>query len=226
MSEQLEQQGLVLQDEASRILVTDGDSRDVAAEFLISIKTQQKEVEAAMDPQCKTAYAAWQTANAQKKKYLAPYLNAEKILKSHIGKFDLIQIELQEKADAKAAKVAEQREAKERKRLQKLADKHRDAGNDEKADDFEDRVDEVFVPTTVANIIPEKAEGVTSRKDFDLEVTNKKELLKWLMTTGMDLDKVVTLKVAPIKQYITLTQLKTVPGLRITPKAVISAKGR
>lgn len=222
MSRELEL-GIALRQTAESLIIHGQNDYNAAAEFLVNIKTKMKEVEAAMDPQCKSAYAAWQTANDQKKRYLAPYVEAESITKASLSSYQLEQRRIAEVAEAKAREEALKQEEAERKKLLARANRTKD---EDRAEDLRQQADMVFVPVVAPDHSITKAEGVSTSDTFDVEITNTKEFLLWLIESGLDLSTVLSLKTGPIKQYIKLTKTTKIPGCRINKTVTISAKGR
>lgn len=204
--------GLALRDIANQMVIHNQPEYNAAAEFLVAIKTKMKEVEAAMEPQCKSAYQAWQTALDQKKKYLAPYIDAEKVVKETIGAYQLEQKRLADEAEAKAMAAAAKQEEKERKKLIK--------------EGREDELDAVFVPVVVPDHTVTKAEGISTSTDFDVEVQDYRKFLEWLINGGIEPAQVITIKVQPIKQWVKFTGTKKIPGVMIKEKITVSARGK
>lgn len=208
------ERGLAIKNMANNISVVDQESYDRAAEFLSTIKTQMKAVEEALDPQCKAAYAAWQTANSQKKAYLAPYQEAEAIVKKVVGNYQLEQKRLTEEAERQARELAAKEEERERKRLIKQ-------GRTEEAE-------MVFVPVIVPAHEVIKAEGVSTITDFDVEIYDLTTFIKALAAGKVMLspDEIFTVKTTPIKQYIKLTKNTNIPGVYVKEKVTVSVRGK
>lgn len=220
---EVEQKGLTLKDMANNLVIRGQVEYDYAAEFLTNIKTKMKEVEAAMDPQCRSAYDAWQTALSQKKKYVAPYLEAETIVKRSIGNYQLEQRKLAEEAERIAREIAERQEEKERAALLRRAAKCKDV---DKAMELEAQAEMVFVPVITPTHEVTKAAGVSTSVKVRAEITNTKDFLQWLIDSNIDADTMVTIKTAPLEQYAKLTKVKALPGCRFHEDMVVSAKGR
>lgn len=219
------EQGLALRECAQALVIQDQAQYDYAAEFLVGIKSKMKEVEAAMDPSCKAAHAAWQTALEQKKKYMAPYVDAEAIVKKSISDYLLEQKRIADVAAEEARIAAEKLEERERTKLLKKADKAEAVGDDDAAESLRLDAAMVFVPVVAPNHEVVKAEGVTSTEDFDIDIVDTKKFLTWLID-NMDPITVLSIKTQPIKQYIKLTKITNIPGVHLTKKMTISAKGR
>lgn len=221
----VEQKGLTLRDAANGIQIKDQISYEHAADFLTEVKTKMKEVEAAMDPQCKAAYDSWQTALTQKKRYLAPFLEAETIVKKGMGAYQLEQRRMAEEAERRAREEAAKQEEKERQALLKKAAKCK---NEDRAAELEAQAGMVFVPVVAPVHEVTKAEGVSAVSDFDIEIHDMKAFIRALADGKIMIDpaEIFTVKIAPIKQYIKLTKTTNIPGVSITEKMVIAAKGR
>jgi hypothetical protein len=222
--------GLMLRDTANSLTICKQADYDLAATFLVEIKTKMKEVEAAMEPQCKSAYESWQTALTQKKKYLAPYVEAEGIVKRSIGVYQLEQHRIAAEAEAKAREEAARAEEKERAKLLKKAGKALAKGDDNKAAELESQAEMVFVPAVTPDHSVTKAEGISTTDSIDVEVKSIMEFLKWLVTGDavgtVHPDMVVSIKLQPLKQYIKLAKITQIPGVMITKKVIVSVKGK
>lgn len=209
---------------AEALTIQNQEQYDLAAGFLTDVKQKMKEVELAMDPSCKAAYAAWQTALDQKKKYLAPYIEAEVVVKRTLSNYLIKQDIIAKVAEAKAISEAKAAEEKERAKLLKRANKLDGKGLIEDAEELRDQAENVFVPVVAPDYSVTKAAGVTSTEDFDIDITDMALFLGWVIN-NMDCAAIVTIKTQPIKQYIKLTKITNIPGTRLTKKMVISAKG-
>lgn len=225
MSKNTEQEkGLVLYQHAKEVAVIDQATYDFAATFLTEIKTRMKGVEDALDPQCKAAHAAWQTALKQKKAYLQPYEQAEAEIKIKMGQYQLEQRRIQEEVERRAMEEAEKQAEKERQALLKKADKCKSG---DKAEELRAQAEQVFVPAITPDYSVGKVEGIAATDTMEIEVTNIKKFLEWLAIIGpLDPSVVVTIKTAPLKQYLKMTGTTEIPGCKITKGVRISAKGR
>lgn len=215
--------GLQLRGQAQAMTIVDQHAYNQAGLFLVDIKTKMKEVEAAMDPQCKAAYVAWQTALVQKKTYLKPYEEAETALKKAMGAYQLEQRRLAAEAEEKAMEEARKLEEKEKAKLLRKAGK---AKTEEQAEELREQAENVFVPVIIPDHSVAKSEGITTTSDFSINIIDMKGFLTWLMETELDLSSVLSVKIAPIKQHVKLTKVKVIPGAWIAEKVIIAAKVR
>lgn len=218
-----EDRGLALFQHAQEVMVVDQYTYEFAATFLSEVKVKQKEVEAALEPQCKSAYDSWQTALAQKKLYLKPFQEAEAIVKGKMAQYQLEQRKTQEEAERLAMEEAERQAEKERQALLKKASKTK---NEDKAEELRQQAEQVFVPAIAADHTVTKVSGVAATDTVDISVVGIREFLAWLATGPMDPDTVVTIKTAPLKQYLKLCGENKIPGCQITKNVRISATGR
>ncbi len=98
-------------------------------------------------------------------------------------------------------------------------------GEDDIAESYEDMAENTFVPVVLSDMEPEKSHGISSTKDIEIRVTNTREFLQWVLnSTTIDPDKVVTLKLGTVKNYIKITDTMLVPGLVIEEKSIISVR--
>jgi len=218
-----EDKGLVLYQHAKEVAITDQPTYDFAATFLTEIKTRMKAVEEAMDPQCKAAHSAWQTALSQKKQYLTPYQNAEVEIKSKMSQYQLEQRRIQEEAERRAMEEAERQAEKERQALLKKADRTK---NEDKAEELRQQAEMVFVPAISSDHSVNKVDGISTTDTVEIRINDIREFLQWLATGPMDPDAVVSVKIAPLKQYLKMTGGTKIPGCQVSKDIRISAKGR
>lgn len=219
----VQEMGIVLRSDAQALVIVDQPGYDAAAEFLTAIKTKIREVEAAMEPQVKAAYNSWQVALKQKKGYLKPYEEAEATTKRVMGAYQIEQRRLAAEAEEQARRAAEKAEEAERKRLLSRAARCKD---EDRAAELTAQAESVFVPVVAPTHEVTKAEGTSTSFRTAVEIMDTKGFLQWLITSGLDLDAVITVKMGPVEQYVKLTKAKTIPGCRLSERAVISAKGR
>lgn len=222
--------GAVLYQHAKEVTVVDQPSYDFAATFLTEIKTRMKSVEDAMDPQCKAAHAAWQTALNQKKQYLVPYQNAEAEIKTKMGQYQLEQRRIQEEAERRAMEEAEAQAEKERQALLKKAAKLESKGTisgADKAEELRAQADMVFVPAVAENHQVGKVDGIAATDTLEVEIVNLKKFLEWLsIISPLDPSNIVTVKTGPLKQYLKMVGMTEIPGCKVSKGVRISAKGR
>lgn len=221
-----EEQGLLVLEVTKVMVVRNQIDYDAAAGFLLDVKGKIKEVEAAMEPQCKSAYDSWQTSLAMKKRYLLPYQSAESAVKGLMSAYQVEQRLKAEEAERAAREMAFKQEEKERAKLLKKAEKATAKGNEDKAAEYEMQAEMVFVPAVALDYSVGKTNGVSTSDSTEVEIIDIKEFVQWLLTSGLDLSTVLALKIGPVKQYIKLTKTNKIPGCRITKSVTVSAKAR
>lgn len=110
--------------ERARACVIRGQAdRDVAMAFLSDIKAAQKRIGALCEPVCKAAKAAWDQAVKQRKGLLAPFEDAESVVKGKVLSYDQ---ERERKRQAEVARLQAEADAKaaaERERALKAAER-------------------------------------------------------------------------------------------------------
>jgi len=223
LSDSVEERGLAIYQHAGEMAVADQPSYDFAATFLTEVKTKIREVESAMEPQCKAAYDSWQIALSQKKLYLKPFQAAEAEIKGKMSQYQLEQRRIQEEAERRAMEEAERQAEKERQALLKKAARTKD---EDKAEELREQAEMVFVPAVVTDHSVGKVDGISAADTVEVEVMDIKALLGWLAVGPMDPSMVVTVKTAPLKQYLKMVGETKIPGCKVTKGVRISAKGR
>lgn len=111
--QKLEKEVVGFPDQASRIIVCDDKTLKGANDFVVAIKKMRKEVADTFNPIIEKAHKAHKEALAQKKKYEAPLIEAEKTIKLQIASY-MSELERKRREAEEAAKKAEE----ERQRLE------------------------------------------------------------------------------------------------------------
>jgi len=176
-----QQQSTGLVEQANKIAIVTDSDLEFASEFVNRVVKRYTPIEKELDTQCEMNHKAWKNSTEFRKKVLAPYKEAESIVKKkvsdHMQEKERIRRELQAKADAEAREA----DRKEKERLARLAEKQMDAGKMDKAEETLDRIDTVYhapapVQETVKSVKTE-AGGLTGIKDINVEVVDLFKLL-------------------------------------------------
>ena len=201
---------------ASSIIIANQEAYENAAQVLIDIKSHKKKVEELFGPQAKAAYDAWQTSLAQKKKFMKPLQDAEKVIKEKVSDYEIEQERLERERIEAAAKEAALAEAEMKAELDAQIE---EAEDEEEKEILMESRDEVYVPIVTPKPTIKKSTALASQKDIKIEVTDPIALLKAVVNgkLNLDINKLVNFKVGVIKSYAKATGTKAIPGVKIIP---------
>jgi ATPase subunit of ABC transporter with duplicated ATPase domains len=203
------------------VVVSDQTSYEKAAELLVTIREGKKNVIAALDPQRESAWANYQVALNQLKKYKDPYDAAEKVVNGKISDYLIEEKRKEEREQERLNELAEKEAEKQRQKLLKKAGK---AKTEERKEELEEEAEMVFaVPTQVTSTVT-KAEGVAHRFDTKVEIIDMLKLIKAIAdgTVRVNVDKLFTAKSSVLKELVDLMGLKSIPGCKIESKPILS----
>lgn len=186
-------EALIYPTKAREIKVRDQVSLDAANALLRGVKALLARIAATFDPIIKQAHEAHRMAIEKKKKEEAPLLEAERIMKTEIGRYLAEQDRLRREAEEKAKREAEEAE---RQRLQKIeaAIEAEERGKMDEAEKIFEEALAVEPPKPTPIPEPVKVQGTHARKD-----------LRW---------RVVDLAIVP-REFLMIDQLKIVGVFRI-----------
>ena len=177
-------------------------------EFLKRVVHQKARVTAFFAPQLEATHHAWQVVLDQKKQVLGPLLEAERITKLKKTEFELEQRRLHEQAVAKAQELEDRRVARLQKQMKKTQD-------ETKLEKLQQQIDTSHVHTPPQVVV--KVQGVSSSADYEITVTDPYLLVSKVLdcTIPIQLDKLITIKIKPIKDYVKLSGETNIPGCAV-----------
>lgn len=160
--------------ESTALKVVDRAAAEAASALLQSIKTLKTSVGQTFDPVCDAAHKSWKAAVAARNKHLEPLEQAEKVLRNKMSVFQL-RMEEERQAEIRAAQAAAEAEAKQAAAADPVA------------------AFEPAAPVVVAAPPPvQKIAGISTRKDWDFEVTDITKLpVQYLLADEKKIRKVV-----------------------------------
>lgn len=213
----MEKEGALFIKKAESLVVSNDQEMVVAAGMLKSIKAAKQRVEDLFGPQAKSAYAAWQTALAQKKRFEGPLKQADKAIRATMSDYQIEQERKEEEALKKAAAEAAAEEEAQRKALDKKIKAAEKKGDTLGASILEEEKEEVYVPVMTPDNKRIKPQGVVAQGDIKIEVTDTTMLLRAILDGGINLniDKLVNIKTSIIKAYVRATGVKAIPGVNV-----------
>lgn len=218
---------VVIKNEANSLIlrvqkmeVVSQETLETAADLLRNVTMVKKKVEVLFDPQIEASYRAWQIALKQKKDYVGPLIEAEKLIKSKTSDYIVEQNRILEdkrlKAEEEARKKEEKLKAKIMKKIEKTDDSETKAILEEQMENVVVQPETAYMPTTV------KVVGMSQQKDYKIEVVNKKELLKAVLNDEVvvDINSLVDVKIGVLKTYLKNSGKDKIAGC-VVKRAVI-----
>jgi hypothetical protein len=202
--------------EAQNMTISCAEHVRSGVELLQAIKKTKQEINDVLKPQIESAHKAWKVALAQKNKYFEPLHKAESIIKDKISDYEIEQDRLIQAQRLKEEEKARRAEERLIKKLEKRADKIAD---EETRAMIEEQIEEIHVPVNYVPE-PEKIKGKTAQKTVNVKIHNINKLVRHLVNNDINLEKMVTIKLGPLKSYIKLTGAKSIPGTTITQSLI------
>jgi len=168
--EAISSEALTYPAKAKEIKVYDQVSLDTANAFLRGIKGLLSKIADTFDPIIKQAHEAHRLAIEQRKKHEEPLLQAERIIKTEMGRYLSEQADIRKEAEEKAKREAVEAERKRLAAMQAAID----AENAGKAEEAEKHFEEAVAIEAPKPIIPDpvKAQGTFLRKETKWRVVD------------------------------------------------------
>jgi hypothetical protein len=172
---ELESRALTVVDEARAVVIVDQESLNRAGSFITErIKPLLAEADEVFDPVISSAHKAHKEAIAAKLKVAGPLIQAEGILKAHVGTF------LRDQERNRQAEERRLREAEEA-RLLKIREEQIEAAENAGAEaGLVKAICEEPLPEPAPVSVPayQKPAGITTRETWNAQVTSIKELCR------------------------------------------------
>ena len=178
------EQGLTFYQKAQGLVINTPEEYEQSAEMKMVLKSLDKQAADMFVETRPAAYATWQKLCKQEIEYRKPFLDALKIVDAKRTDYYNKQEDIRKAAEARAQKEAEAAAQKERDRLLALAVKAEEKGKDEKAEEFLEKAEAVYVEPVFVSPVVEKTTrlaggGTISRiKDIEITVTSPLLVLK------------------------------------------------
>ena len=218
--EQVEQQGLVLVQQAEEITVLDTASFQEAGGFLRQIATYLKRVGEVFDPIVDAAHRAHKIAVEQRKKMLEPAQVAERIVKGQMAVYE--QTERERVAREQRERDAERRRLEDEARLAVAASLEAQ-GKPEAAQAALTAPVTMPVFTPPVQAVP-KAEGVSFRDQWKARVVDPVALIKAVANGEAPANLVIADQQALNKLAVALKGEMRVPGVESFCDRISSVK--
>jgi len=209
--EKLNQEAQAFPDKASRIIVHDNKTLNIANDFLKAIKVMRKKIGEAFDPIIKKAHEAHKQAVVKKKEFEQPLIKAEGEIKIRIGSYMDEQERLRKEAERKAQEEEEKRLAAAKVMMEE-AEHLEEKGQGREAQELRARIPEQKIA-----VVPEapKLEGTHITRNLKWEVTDLRKVpVEFLM-----IDR------AKVTAYVNAHKERTnIPGIRVYTETSVAAR--
>jgi hypothetical protein len=222
--EDLRRPALSLADEARAITVT-SETYPIAAEKLLACAAMKKKIEEHHAPLKQKAHEAHKAICEAEKSLLAPILEAERVLKSGIGAYELEQ-----------KRIAEERERKEREEQERLAAETLEASIEEaeaNGASAEEIAAIIEAPLVIPRAAPvahavQKVSGVATATVWKAEIIDLAKLVAYIATpAGRQFLGLVQPNTTALNSLArSLKNSVNIPGVRIYAEAQVRAGGR
>lgn len=192
-----------------------------AAETLKGVKALVKEIEQCFDPLKRKASEAHKAIVAEEKRQLAPLVEVERLAKNAMLGYQRVEQEKAETERRRLQAIADEAARKERERLEKLAASAKKPETKEKYAEAAAAV----APAPVVHVAPPvpKVAGITTSETWTGEVVNLAEFYAFVFENKRF--ELVTPNDKAIQQLArSLKNGAQIPGLRFSPKQVMSAR--
>jgi sorbitol-specific phosphotransferase system component IIBC len=213
----LEKEAQEVDVQAQGLVVKSQAQYDAANDFLKAVKGLQQKVKDAFGPIIQKAYAAHKEAKAQETKQLDPLLKAESLVKNKMLTFWQEQERIRREEEARLQAIAD----KKRKEAEAKAEAARAAGNEAKAEKYEEKAAAVVAPT----LAPMFDKGTVSvKKLYRAEVYDLMALIKAIAAGQAPISLVEANMVSLNAQARALKETMAYPGVRAVAEDNISTR--
>ena len=208
---QIEKKSITLRERVTTTITCAEQAKETGL-LVHDIMSFTKQVEGMLDPQCKAAYASWQIALKQKKKYVDPLKALIASAKKAITEWDLKEKERIERETAEAEEAAKREEERERKALENKLTKTKDPIKRE-------AIEEQLNSLVSCPVCFEKAariDGIVKQSDWEITVVDMAELMKAVVEEKINISvDAFDVSIQAIKLFIKATGIKNIPGCSI-----------
>ena len=226
---ELESQGTGLVVQARALAVTDQPSFEAAAAMLRTVKAYLARVAAVLEPIIRAAHAAHKVAVDQKKALEAPALKAEAALKNSMAAYEQEVERQRREAEAQARREREWLEAEAKAKSEEAA-LAAALGKEAEGDHEGAQAVAVAAPEPVATFVPPvavetpKAEGISFRSVYRVEVWDFRALVKAVASNGLPLAVLKPDQSALDGYARSMKGAVEIPGCRVVAERVVSAR--
>jgi hypothetical protein len=207
--------------EAQSIIITDNDQYGLASQLLVEHKKRIKAVKDYWDKPKSMAKQAHQEICDKEKAMLAPFTQAETIIKAAMVTYQRKVEEERRAAEAEARK----RQQEEAERLLAEAIKAEDSGNTTRANAVMAMAQTIDEMPVVSEVEAPKASGISTRKTWKARVIDEKLVPAYANGPGLFLVEIRTINQSTLNNIArTSNGTARIPGVEFYEDVTISAR--
>jgi hypothetical protein len=207
---------------SNEISIVNNELYEIAAEYLLGLKSLENEIEETFDPVIKSTHSAWKSALAAKAKHFEPVEAAVKIIKAKMGTY---QVEAEKRARLEQEEFKRQALEEDEKDRAARAESLIASGRPEEALLLLEGESEA-PPVVLQSSGAPRAEGIQTREVWKGEVVDLEALVKAVAagTAPIALLEPCQSKINGMVKMLG-KELK-IPGIRVYSEKVIAVTGR
>jgi len=209
---------------AEALVIRSVDDLPLVSDFLQKVAQAKRKLADVFGPQKKATHLAWQSVILQEKKFLGPLESAEVMVKRKKTDFDIEQQRIIDRMGEEVERKAAAKEGQMRARLLKKMEMEKDP---EKIAVLQEKIEEVHADRRPILEMP-KVDGITTQKDFNVEVTNIEILMAAVIDGRVNIDpnKLFDVRESALKTYVKMTGRLTIPGCRVQETLIQRVMGK
>jgi hypothetical protein len=204
------------------------DDYEMACSFLTLVASRKRQVEETFDPIVKKAHAAWKEAVAQRDKFMAPLLEAERGVKSKVSTWSMAEEKKRREDEQRLAKQAkDEADARALAEAEALAA----SGDTELADMVLEEAAAAPPPVVIAASTVPKQSGIATKTIYKWRftkdgITSLRELVKAAAADDRYLPYLCTNETAIGATVRAQKELARIPGVQVYPETSVAVRSR
>jgi len=206
---------------ASSMVITNQDDYSDAASRLVEIKSMRKNIVSFFAEPKQKAHEAWKAIVAREKFFTDKLDEIEKIVKNKMLAWTSEQERIRREAEAKLRKEAEEKAEAERKRMLANAKRNETRGNEERAQEWKEKAEEIKPIDVYIAPVKIKAEGIQTKKVWRGSI---EDVGKFLLAASQNpkLQQHITINInSLVRQF---ADNEEIPGIKFFQEETIAAK--
>lgn len=207
--------------QASSLVITNQDDYSDAASRLVETKSMRKNIVAFFAEPKQKAHETWKAIVAREKFFTDKLDVIEKIVKQKMLAWTNEQERIRRETEAKLRREAEEKAEAERKRMLANAKRNETRGNEERAQEWKEKAEEVKPIDVYIAPVQIKAEGIQTKKVWKGSI---EDISKFLLAASndKDLQSHITINInSLVRSY---ADKKEIPGIKFFQEETLAAK--
>lgn len=213
---EIKQEIVQAQSKVDVIKIQSPEDVGIAGSIVIDLENLAKRIQNYWDEPIKKAHEAHKSLTKKRAEMLRPVEEKKNILRRKISAYLTEQDRIRREKQRKLDEERELKEQKERDKLQKAAEKAKEKGNYEKADDLIEQAENVnIIPTIIEPSVKKTTRletgTMSSKKDLQIRIEDIKKVLS-AVVSGILPVSVVQINETKLKQAIKLNGITKLDG--------------